>query len=62
MKYGELIRLLKKNNVYLYRHGQKHDIWYSPITNKKIPIPRHCKEVPIGTLNNILKDSGILFS
>ena len=59
MKYSELIKILKKNNVYLYRHGKSHDIWYSSITNKKITMPRHCKEVPIGTLNNILKDCGI---
>ncbi|WP_235811175.1 type II toxin-antitoxin system HicA family toxin [Syntrophomonas wolfei] len=25
----------------------------------KIPIPRHKKEIPIGTLNNILKAAGL---
>ncbi len=59
MKKGELIKILKKNNCYLFRHGTSHDIWMSPITNKKFPVPRHKNEMKKGTVNKILRQSGI---
>lgn len=60
MKTSELIKLLKKNGCYLYRNGKRHDIWYSPITGKQFPVPRHLsQDVPTGTCNSIKKDAGI---
>ena len=59
MKTQELIKLLKKNNCYILRNGSRHDIWYSEITQKQFPLPRHKAEIPTGTLNNILKDAGV---
>lgn len=47
MKYGKLISELADAGCYLVRHGGNHDIWYSPITKRKFPLPRHiAKEVP----------------
>ena len=61
MKTSELIRILKAAGCYVIRHGGKHDIWYSPITQKKIPLGRHGnKEVAKGTAESILKDAGIV--
>lgn len=59
MKTQELTKLLSKNRCYITRHGKRHDIWYSEITGKEFPVPRHKKEVPTGTLNNILEDAGL---
>ena len=59
MKTQELIKLLKKNKCGILRHGSRHDIWYSDITKKQFPVPRHKTEIPMGTLKNILKDAGI---
>ena len=59
MNTKELIKLLKKNKCHIMRHGSKHDIWYSRITKKQFPVPRHKSEVPIGTMKSILKDAGI---
>jgi predicted RNA binding protein YcfA (HicA-like mRNA interferase family) len=59
MKTQELLKLLKKNHCFLKRNGKRHDIWYSEITGKEFVIPRHKAEIPQGTLENILKDSGI---
>ena len=59
MKTQELLKLLKKNKCYVLRNGSRHDIWYSEITGKQFAIPRHKSEIPIGTLNNILKDAGL---
>lgn len=59
MKTSELLKILKKNNCFLIRHGKRHDIWYSPITNKQFPIPRHKDEIKSGTQKSILEDAGI---
>lgn len=59
MKQGELLKLFRENNITLFQHGKRHDIYYSPITGKKIPIPRHAKEIAVGTLKSILKDAGL---
>ncbi len=59
MKTQELLKLLKKNGVILEEHGARHDIYHSPITGKSFPVPRHKTEIPIGTLNSILKDAGL---
>lgn len=59
MKLSELLKLLSKNGVKLVQHGKRHDIYFSPITGKSFPVPRHAKEIAVGTLKSILKDAGI---
>ena len=59
MKTGELLKLLAKNNISLKRRGKKHDIYYSPLTNKSFPVPRHKTEIKDGTLDSILTDAGL---
>ncbi len=59
MKTQELLKLLKKNKCELLRSGSRHDIWYSETTGKQFAVPRHKAEIPVGTLNNILKDAGL---
>ncbi len=59
MKTSELLKLLTKNGCYLIRNGSRHDIWFSPITNKQFAVPRHKTELKIKTLKNIMKDAGI---
>ncbi|MDY2865867.1 MAG: type II toxin-antitoxin system HicA family toxin [Sodaliphilus sp.] len=60
MKYSNLILELISAGCFLKRSGARHDIWYSPITERIFPIPRHgSKEVPQGTEQNIRKLSGV---
>ena len=59
MKQSELLKIFAKSGIKLLQHGKRHDIYYSPITKKKIPIPRHSKEIATGTLNRIKKDAGL---
>ncbi len=60
MTYNELKRQLKKKGCYFLRDGANHEIWYSPITGKQFPVGRHnSEEVRRGTLQSILKRSGI---
>lgn len=60
MKTSELLKLLKESGCYKLRSGANHDIWFSPITNKTITIPRHgAKEIKTSTAHGILKNAGI---
>ena len=59
MKTSELLKQLKKAGCRLHRNGSNHDIWYSERTGKKFSVPRHKAELPVGTVNNILKDAGL---
>ena len=59
MKLSELLKIFKKNKITLVEHGKRHDIYYSPITGKQFPVPRHAKEVAVGTLKSIKKDAGL---
>jgi len=44
----------------MVRHGANHDIWHSPITGNRFPIPRHiAKEMALGTLKDIARKSGV---
>lgn len=59
MKTSELLKIFAKNDIKLSQHGKRHDIYYSPITGKEFPVPRHAKEIATGTLKSIKKDAGI---
>ena len=59
MKHGELLKLFGKNGIKLIQHGKRHDIYYSPKTGKKFPVPRHTKEIAAGTAKSIMKDAGL---
>lgn len=62
MKYRELLADLSAAGCFFVRHGGNHDIWYSPITGKKFPVPRHGtgKEVPAITEKMIRREAGVL--
>lgn len=59
MKLSELLKVFQKNKIIFIQHGKRHDIYYSPITGKKFPVPRHAKEIASGTLKSIKKDAGL---
>ena len=60
MKFAELIKKLEKSGCILQRRGANHDIYYSPASGKIFPVGRHHgKEVPNGTLKQILKEAGL---
>ncbi len=60
MKYSELKKILKNHGCKIDHDGGRHEIWYSPITDKTFPVGRHKSEdVSKGTLKVILKQAGI---
>lgn len=60
-KVSEIVRKIKQNtNCFFLREGSNHEIWVNPDTGKEFQIPRHySQELSNGTLNSILKDSGL---
>ena len=60
LRYCELKKILKKNGCRIHREGKRHEIWYSPKTNKLFSVGRHDKqEIANGTLESILKEGGL---
>lgn len=60
MKYSEIERIVAKAGCYYVRNGQKHPIWYSPITGMEFQMSHHkSQEVKWGTLKKIAKDAGV---
>jgi predicted RNA binding protein YcfA (HicA-like mRNA interferase family) len=56
--YPEPVRLLKKGGCTFVRDGKgSHEIWYSPISNRRFSVPRNTAKVH--TANSILKDAGL---
>jgi predicted RNA binding protein YcfA (HicA-like mRNA interferase family) len=58
MKPKELIKLLEKEGFVFVRQSGSHAI-YRKTGHKIIVVPIHSKDIPTGTLNSILKDSGL---
>ena len=58
MSYRELVALFRKNGIEFVRAAKgDHEIWFSPITRRKLTVPRKLKGE--GTLQRILRDSGL---
>ena len=62
MKYSELEKKLKVAGCRFYKNGDRHPIWFSPITGLYFEMSHHkSQEVKPGTLKNIIKASGVEF-
>ena len=60
MKYSELEKLLKEAGCQIYREGNSHRLWFSPITGKTFPVGRHkTEDVKKGTLKSIIEAAGL---
>jgi len=58
MSYRELVGLFRKNCIEFVRVAKgDHEIWFSPITRRRLTVPRKLKGE--GTLQRILRDSGL---
>lgn len=58
MKPKELIKILNLNGFIFVRQSGSHAI-YKDIDRKMVVVPIHNRDIPIGTLNGILKDAGL---
>jgi predicted RNA binding protein YcfA (HicA-like mRNA interferase family) len=55
----DIIRVLEKEGFVLDRIKGSHHIYYHPETKRRAVIPFHKKDLPKGTLLEILKQAGI---
>lgn len=55
----DIIRILEKEGFVLDRIKGSHHIYYHPETKRRAVIPFHKKDLPKGTLFEILKQAGI---
>ncbi len=60
MKGSEMVKQMLKIGCRKVREGSNHEIWYSPVTNREFPFPRHYnQELGTGIENKLRKDSGL---
>ena len=55
----EIIKVLENKGFILDRTKGSHQIYYHPETKRRVVIPLHKKDLPKGTLLEILKQAGI---
>ncbi len=55
----KIIKLLEKKGFILNRVNGSHHIYYHLETKRRVIVPLHKKELPKGTLIEILKQAGI---
>ena len=55
----EVIDLLKSNGFVLDHVTGSHYIFYNREWKKRVTVPYHSKDLPIGTLKSILREAGI---
>ena len=55
----KVISILEKNGFNLLRSKGSHRIYYNGETGKRVVVPFHKKDLPKGTLLEILKQAGI---
>jgi predicted RNA binding protein YcfA (HicA-like mRNA interferase family) len=58
-KPKELIKLLEKKGFIFDRASGSHYLFMLPDGSKRVIVPMHNKDLPAGTLHNILKQAGI---
>ena len=55
----KLIAILIRNGFVLQRTRGSHHLFQHPLTKRRALVPLHAKDIPKGTLHDILKQSGI---
>jgi len=55
----EIARILTKRGFILDRTRGSHRIYYHPETKRRVVVPFHKKDLPKGTVKEILKQAGI---
>jgi len=59
-KYKEVISKLRQAGFKFDRQAKgSHEIWYNPNTKLRVTVPNHPGDIPEGTLNAIVKASGL---
>ena len=55
----KIIKIIESRGFVLDRIKGSHHIYYNPNTKKRVVVPLHKKDLPKGTLLEILRQAGI---
>jgi predicted RNA binding protein YcfA (HicA-like mRNA interferase family) len=55
----DIVRILKQKGFVLDRSRGSHQVWLHPVSRKRVTVPMHVKDLPMGTLYSILKQADI---
>jgi len=55
----QVIKILEKKGFLLDRSKGSHRIYFHPETRRRVVVPFHRKDLPQGTLREILRQAGI---
>ncbi|KQC04985.1 MAG: type II toxin-antitoxin system HicA family toxin [Methanomicrobiaceae archaeon] len=55
----KIIKILEKRGFVLSRIKGSHHLFYHPETKRRVVVPVHKRDLPAGTLLEILKQAGI---
>nr|MDO8133913.1 type II toxin-antitoxin system HicA family toxin [Candidatus Njordarchaeum guaymaensis] len=55
----KVIKILERKGFTLDRVRGSHHIYYNPVTKKRVIVPLHKRELPKGTLLEILRQADI---
>ncbi|WP_214041391.1 type II toxin-antitoxin system HicA family toxin [Methanoculleus sp.] len=55
----KIIKILEKKGFVLDRVKGSHHLFYHPETKRRVTVPVHGRDLPTGTLLEILKQAGI---
>lgn len=55
----KLIQILKVIGFQIDHTTGSHFVFYHPITKRRAVVPRHNKDLPKGTIMNIIREAGI---
>ena len=54
-----VIKILKQNGFELDHTTGSHYIFYNSLTNKRVTVAYHTRDIPKGTLHTIIKQAGL---
>jgi predicted RNA binding protein YcfA (HicA-like mRNA interferase family) len=55
----DIVKILLRKGFVLDRSRGSHQVYLHPISRKRVIVPMHNKDLPIGTMYSILKQAGI---
>lgn len=56
----DITRKLQRAGFVFRRHtGGSHQIWTHPVTGARATVPFHSRDVPVGTVRAIIRQSGL---
>ena len=60
MSYRETVERLRAAGFAFDRQAKgSHEVWYNPETHRRVTVPHHPGDLPMGTLRAIIREAGL---